>query len=236
MGFITAQYYGDIPILQSEVLFQTLSTLPSPKSGVSKYKIVLEDGEVWLVYAYSDSGVPLSLTVIDHGIISATSGYEGIIQVAKVVDGAESVYDDAAGAYPKGVRLTGEVNAATATYHFVFDKGGRADTTLLIFALPHHVDSFSSETKSAIVSNCQLQTTTKGLALGVLADTWTLSEPLPIDMGKSFLIDADLICSNYLRHQLTIHDTQVLHHGIRHLEVLREAIRMRLSPLFAVLP
>jgi len=183
MGFVTAQYNGDTPILQSATLFSTLTTLPSPKSGVSKYKIVLEDGVAWFVYAYSDSGLPLTLTIIDHGLISADSAYHGIIQVAKAVDGGEPAYDSASGAYPKGVKLTGEVTGATAQYHFVFDKGGRADTTLLLYALPHHVESFSPETRSAIVANCQLQTTTKGLALGVLADTWTLIENLPSDMG-----------------------------------------------------
>jgi len=184
MGFVTAQYYGDTPILQSATLFRTLSTMPSPNSGVSKYKIVLEDGVAWFVYAFSDSGMSLTLTITDHGIISATSNYYGIIQVAKAIDGGESAYDAAAGAYPTGVQLTGEVTGTTAVYHFAFTKGGRADSQVLVYALPHHVDSFSSETKTAIVADCQLQTTTKGIAVGVLADKWTLFETLPTDMGR----------------------------------------------------
>lgn len=181
---MTAQYNGDTPLLQSGTLFRSLSALPSPKSGVTKYRIVLEDGKVWYVYAYSEQGQHLTLTLVDQGLITATSGYQGIIQVAKGVNAAESIYDAASGAFATGLRLTGEVTAATASYSFDFNKGGRADTKLLIFALPHHVDSFSQETKSALITTFQLQTTTKGIAKAVLADRWALNETVPLDIGN----------------------------------------------------
>lgn len=52
-----------------------------------------------------------------------------------------------------------------------------------MFALPHHVASFSESTAAARIS-VNLPTTTKGMATAVLADHWTLVESsLPIDMG-----------------------------------------------------
>jgi endo-1,3(4)-beta-glucanase len=52
-----------------------------------------------------------------------------------------------------------------------------------MFALPHHLQSFSSATKRSVTS-IQLQTTTKGLATAVVADSWILVEPnMPIGMG-----------------------------------------------------
>jgi endo-1,3(4)-beta-glucanase len=51
-----------------------------------------------------------------------------------------------------------------------------------MFALPHHTESFSPQTASADTS-LQLQTTTKGLATAVVADSWTMVENLPITMG-----------------------------------------------------
>jgi len=51
----------------------------------------------------------------------------------------------------------------------------------LMFALPHHVESFSADTKAGI-TDLQLVTTTKGTATGVIADYWTMIEQLPIDM------------------------------------------------------
>jgi endoglucanase Acf2 len=53
---------------------------------------------------------------------------------------------------------------------------------LLMFALPHHAESFSPQTASAATS-VQLQTTTKGLATAVVADSWTMVESLPTTMG-----------------------------------------------------
>jgi endo-1,3(4)-beta-glucanase len=52
-----------------------------------------------------------------------------------------------------------------------------------MFALPHHVQSFSSATKKSL-SSVQLQTTTKGVATAVNADSWILVERnLPTSMN-----------------------------------------------------
>ena len=45
-----------------------------------------------------------------------------------------------------------------------------SNTTLIMFALPHHVESFDANTKSAITT-VQLNTTTKGVATAVVADS-----------------------------------------------------------------
>ena len=64
-----------------------------------------------------------------------------------------------------------------------FSKGGLKDATLVMFALPHLVESFSSTTKAA-VKDVKLQTTTKGVATAVVADSWTMEEPeMPVGMG-----------------------------------------------------
>lgn len=52
-----------------------------------------------------------------------------------------------------------------------------------MYALPHHIQSFSGPTT---LGNklIRLQTTTKGLATAVIADSWTMLEPnLPTDIG-----------------------------------------------------
>jgi endo-1,3(4)-beta-glucanase len=52
-----------------------------------------------------------------------------------------------------------------------------------MFALPHLVESFSSTTKAA-AKDVKLQTTTKGVATAVVADSWTMEEPdMPVGMG-----------------------------------------------------
>jgi endo-1,3(4)-beta-glucanase len=186
MGFVTGIYKGATPILETGVFFRsvTKSLANNLKAGVTKYTILLEDDTTWLVYAYSSSGQPLEFTVVKNGLAQATSNFIGTIQIAKCPSAAaEALYDAAVGAYPTAVTLSGSVSGAQGTYTMSFTKAGLTSTSLLMFALPHHVESFAAGTKSA-ATGVQLQTTTKGLATAVVADSWTLVEPnMPIGMG-----------------------------------------------------
>jgi len=184
MGFVTAIYSGDTPILQTGVLFRSITKATSdPKSGITKYTVLLEDGKTWLLYAYSLEGTGLSFTVVNHGLAQATSNFNGIIQIAKSTsDATEALYDAACGAYATTTTLSGSVDGATGSYTLSFQKAGLSNTTLAMFALPHHVESFSPATSSAITT-VQLNTTTKGVATAVHTDSWELVERLPNSMG-----------------------------------------------------
>lgn len=184
-GFITAQYNGATPILQSGTFFASVTKVNvQPRTGVTKYKITLNDGKNWLLYAYSTSGVPLDLQVINNGLVRSSSQFTGTIQIAKDPGNAEALYDAASGAYPTGVVLSGTTSGMQGQYSFSFVKGGLTGAPLLMYALPHHVQSFDSTTAAAVRSNVQLQTTTKGKATAVIADAWTMVElRLPISMS-----------------------------------------------------
>lgn len=184
MGFLTAIYNGGTPTIQSGVFFRTLTRISfTPKSGVTKYSIVLEDGKTWFLYAHAPSGASLELQVVSNGLIQASSNWNGVVQVAKNPCGSacEALYDDASGAYATTATLTGSVSGAAGSYSIAFSRAGRTDANLLMFALPHHVESFDGATKGAVTS-LQLQTTTKGMATAVTADAWTLNEQLPTNM------------------------------------------------------
>jgi endo-1,3(4)-beta-glucanase len=184
MGFITCIYNGGTPVMQTGILFRSLTqAITAPKPGVTKYTIVLEDGKTWLLYAYSADGNALDFTVVNNGLAQATSNFNGIIQIAKNPGGdAEALYDAACGVYPTTATLSGSVNVAAGSYTLAFSKAGLANTTLVMFALPHHTESFSPQTASA-TTTVQLNTTTKGLATAVAADFWTMVENLPTIMG-----------------------------------------------------
>jgi hypothetical protein len=175
---------GGTPILQTGVFFRSVTkSTKSPKTGVTKYTVLLEDGKTWLVYAYSPDGSGLDFTVVGNGLAQATSNFNGIIQIAKNPGGdAEVMYDAACGAYPTTAMLSGNASSVTGSYTLSFAKAGMTNTSLAMFALPHHVGSFDSNTMSAITT-VQLNTTTKGVATAVVADSWTLVEELPTTMG-----------------------------------------------------
>ncbi|PMD46142.1 glycoside hydrolase family 81 protein [Hyaloscypha variabilis F] len=181
MGFVTAIYNGGTPILQSGVLFSSITkAASSPMPGVTKYTIILEDGKTWLLYA---SGNAIDFTVVNNTLIQATSNFNGFIQIAKNPGGeAEALYDASCGVYATTATLSGSAKGATGTYTLSFSKAGTGSNMLLMFALPHHAESFSPQTASAATS-VQLQTTTKGLVTAVIADSWTMVENLPTTMG-----------------------------------------------------
>jgi len=184
MGFVTGLYTGSTPIIQTGVFFRNITrSALSPKAGVTKYTFILEDGKTWLLYAYSPSGATLGLTVVSNSLAQSTSNWYGIIQIAKNPGGAaEAIYDAACGTHATSATLSASVNGAKGTYSISFTKVGLTSTALVMFALPHHLQSFSSAMNSS-VSSVKLQTTTKGIATAVIADSWTLIEPnMPIHM------------------------------------------------------
>jgi endo-1,3(4)-beta-glucanase len=189
MAFVTGIYNGAIPILQTGVFFRSLFKIHSfRKSGVTKYVITLEDGKMWLLYAYSPVGNTLELVLASNSLAQSSSSFNGIVQIAKLPVGspqggpAEQLYDMQCGVYPTTARLSGKADGLSGSYTLSFDKGGTTDTILTMFALPHHVESFSPDTRSGLTS-VQLPTTTKGMATAVVADSWTLFESLPKSIG-----------------------------------------------------
>lgn len=184
MGFVTGIYHGATPIIQSGVFFRSVTKATNgPKPGVSKWTIQLEDGKIWLVYAYSSTGAGLDFTVVNNGLVQATSRFNGIIQVAKSTSSVpEALYDATCGAYATTSTLSGSANGATGSYTLSYSAGGMPNTNLLMFALPHHVQSFDSNT-AAGVQHFTLDTTTKGAATTVVGNSWTMVENLPVGMS-----------------------------------------------------
>ncbi|EXJ82509.1 endo-1,3(4)-beta-glucanase [Capronia epimyces CBS 606.96] len=178
MGFVTGQYANLQPALQSSVFFRNVAAAGEPKPGVFKYKVTLEDGKVWLIYAIPTNGVAPNFQLISSTLLEGISNWYGDIQIAKLPDASfESIYDEAAGAYPTAGHISGYAHDAKAQYSLSWSKAGAysSNATLLMFSLPHHVDSFDSTTRGN-VTEMQLQTTTKGNATAVVADYWVLEE------------------------------------------------------------
>lgn len=187
MGYVTGVYSNLQPLIQSSVFFRSVVSAGSPKPGIYKYRVTLEDSKSWLLYVTPSNGADPKLQLESATVLRGPSGFSGTIQVAKNPSGdtGEKFYDNSAGVYPIGVNITGSVSNSTGTYSLRWVKAGRdaASTPLLMFALPHHVQSFDADTKSRQI-NLQLRTTTKGNATAVIGESWTMVEPdLPVDMG-----------------------------------------------------
>lgn len=188
MGFVTGVYNVATPVLNSDVFFKTLTYGgPIPAGSTYRYQVVLADNTSWLIYMtpVANSAIP-TLTLVNNQMIAGNCSFSGSIQVAKNPNSAASqaVYDSAAGSYPLRSFVNGSTNNAVGTYQFTWTKGGLIARPLLMFALPHHVQAMPSGFSSQSTSALQLDTTTKGLALAIVSDQWTMTEnDLPFDMG-----------------------------------------------------
>lgn len=186
MGFVTGIYTNLQPAIQSSVFFRNVVSSRSPRAGVFKYVITLEDGKQWLLYAMPSNGQDPAFRLVSNTLFQGPAGWSGTIQVAKNSGSAagEAVFDGSAGVYPVTATVAGSVNANTGTYQISWTKAGLSTCQpLVMFALPHHLSSFDSTTKAALTS-ISLTTTTKGNATAVVADSWTMVESaLPNDMG-----------------------------------------------------
>lgn len=186
MGFVTAIYDGATPYIDTSVFFNTITPLSSPSAGVTKYKLLLDDGNTWLLYATATNGSGLALTSLNATRLEASGPFTGIIQVAKNpgdVAAQEASYDSCAGAYATTATLSASVNGASGSYTLSWTKVASNGASLMMMALPHHMQSMDSTTGAGQTS-IQLQTTTKGLATGVIGDSWTMVEPsMPVDIG-----------------------------------------------------
>ena len=185
MGMVTGLYSNLQVVIQSSVFFRVVTAADSPKQGVYKYKVTLEDGKIWLIYCTPDNGLDPNFQLKSSTLLQGMSSWSGAIQIAKLPDGtSESVYDNAAGAYPTTGKIQGYAQNSSAQYSLSWNKGGAYanNATLLMFALPHHVQSFDENTRGKI-QNLTLDTTTKGKAVAVSSDYWVMEEHLPTDMG-----------------------------------------------------
>ena len=186
MGFVTATYQSLMPAIQSAVFFRNFVQVSSPRAGVYKYQVSLEDGKSWLLYVIPGNGQDPRLQLVTNTQIQGLRGWSGIIQLSKNSAGAngESVYDASAGVFPLSGAVTASTLGPSGTYQLSWRKGGMTNgQPLLMYALPHHIESLDPAMTSQRTS-LQLQTTTKGLATAVLADQWTLVErTLPTDIS-----------------------------------------------------
>jgi endo-1,3(4)-beta-glucanase len=188
MAFVTARYTKATPVLSSGVGFQNITYIGAAGDNTThKYRMELTNGFSWLAYVTpQDASYDVnSFTLLDGSTIQGPSGFEGTIQVAKIpaeTSDAVAVYDSCAGAYPTSGSISGAVDGTYGWYTLSWQKGGVQTQDLLMFALPHHMQSLSDQTKPS-VTDVKLMTTVKGNSVAIKGSSWTLVEPeLAVDM------------------------------------------------------
>ncbi|ODQ47868.1 hypothetical protein PICMEDRAFT_120385 [Pichia membranifaciens NRRL Y-2026] len=179
MGMVTAVYNDLIPEIHSQVGISSVTGGTAPKTGTDKYKIVLKDNSTWYMYVTFTDNQTCKFALKDSGhIIGSNSINNCWIQVCC---GDFSDYDRAAGCYPTACTLSASTSGSTGTYALNYTTAG-SGTTPLMYALPHHVASFTSKTSNT-KSNASLDDTVHGTMVGYLTNVFEMSENLPTSLG-----------------------------------------------------
>jgi endo-1,3(4)-beta-glucanase len=186
MGFVTALYNKAKPQINSGTFFRTMTYIGQLNGVTYKYKIILEDSSEWLLYAtpVTSLGAP-PFDLKNSKTIEGPADFIGMIQVAKnpAKETGEAVYDESAGVFAVNATISGSVDGNTGSYTLEWGKDGIQNQTLLMFGLPHQIESFDEQTKECL-TDISLVTTTKGYATAVRADRFVMVEPdLPTSIG-----------------------------------------------------
>lgn len=182
MGFVTGIYKNEIPVLSSAVGVQEFKKIGNVTNGVVKYTAKLFNQVTWSIYVSVDTGNELRLEDPNH-IAASQPTSRMVIQVAR---GEDMAYDVTAGKYQTGATISGSVDAnnKSGNYSFGFKTEGQSSSGYgLVWALPHHQSTLSSETNRCATS-LVLCSPTKGKMKAYVSDKLDFDVPnLPIDIA-----------------------------------------------------
>ncbi|CEP61400.1 endo-1,3(4)-beta-glucanase LALA0_S03e02014g [Lachancea lanzarotensis] len=181
MGFASAVYYNMIPSLFSPIGYKSVVGVTSPRSGIQKYKIVLQNNVTWSLYVTVPSGQSLALALSNANQIVGNKSVNGCI--FQLVPDTNSAIDAAAGCYPNSGTLSGSVSGTTGQYTISYGLSGSSNGgKTLMYACPHHVASFTSAMASRRI-NSSLDSVTMGKMTGYLTSTFELQVNVPSQIG-----------------------------------------------------
>lgn len=182
MGFVLAVYLNLIPQISSAVGFKLVTSVPSPRTGILKFLLVLYSGQQWTLYATIPAGQSLQFKLQGNNQIITSNSVNGA--VFQLCCGSSPLFDAAAGCYPVAATVAATVSGSLCTYTIQHTNAGQSNAqSSLIFALPHHVQSFTSATRQRASSSLSLLSTTKGTMCAVLSSSLQMQEILPTDMA-----------------------------------------------------
>ncbi|ODV84807.1 glycoside hydrolase family 81 protein [[Candida] arabinofermentans NRRL YB-2248] len=209
MGMGSAIYNGAlVPQINSQVGISSFTeeTSTALADGILKYRVTLYNDVDWLIYVTVPDEFTtddFDLTYSDAYTLVGSSAIDGlIIQAAPAPDSdLDGYYDEAAGMYPLSCAVEGTYDTSSsdsATYKFAYTtEGSSASSSIIVFALQHHIDVLDSSTSSS-ATGIKLYSPTKGYMYGFLTNTLSMEETLNTDV--SFLPFAEIMTDSSLSY------------------------------------
>ncbi|CCH58209.1 hypothetical protein TBLA_0A04130 [Henningerozyma blattae CBS 6284] len=154
MGFITAMYYNIKPVIISKIGFKKFKHLPTPKYGIRKYELTLNNGSIWFLYVYVNGNLMFDLYIDNenHNLV-ANSIAKGCIFQLTTEDNDH--FNSAAGKFITDCEIT--ATRLTYGYQFCYKYSSYGNSTSgasTIYLLPHHTKNLKDEIESKIIKTC----------------------------------------------------------------------------------
>ena len=104
----------------------------------TEFTVVSDDGSSYIIYSLSTVTLTAASESSTEGTITATSAFEGVIRLAKLLDDAhKDTLDKYHKTFPTAVMTDYEINDSTGSLIFEWTTTG-ADDELLMLTWPHH--------------------------------------------------------------------------------------------------
>lgn len=182
MGFVTGIYQNLVPLLASQVGFQAFKRVGSVSLGTTKYKALLFNQVVWLVYSDDPD-----LTLTDPNHVSGRKN-GAFVQVCR---GESKFYDESAGIWP--VSCDFETHGNQYRFNYNMSRLG----TGLVWCLPHHQEVLSRDTEN-LYTKMKLDSPTKGVMKAYATNQLVMEER---DLPKNIVWE--IPGANYSHNQLS---------------------------------
>lgn len=198
--YVTMEYNNLTPELNTihAILSVNGNTFPGQVSGKSFF-MEFNNGQWWKIYVLNNKEITLTW---DRNTMRAASKFSGVLRATMVRDRSLiGIFDSSSEVYPVASNIQAtfcpsNLNEAFINFNWV-TRGTAPASSLLMFALPHQMDSMVSP-NIVIPDGAK---TIKGKMTGVLGEKWVLKEtltqigfsaPREIDSNKKALIKSAL--------------------------------------------
>ncbi|CCE61227.1 hypothetical protein TPHA_0A01440 [Tetrapisispora phaffii CBS 4417] len=181
MGFVSAVYHYITPVIYSSIGFRSLEELPAISRYTQKFESILENGRKWIIYISSPDNTRIAFKKMSNNAYSADKRLPEIL-LQTVVDGINEI-DNAAGCYPVDCVLSAISTNSTSKYGFHYKTIGFSNSgSTLMFALPHHVETFTEEMTNRKV-DLYLDSTVKGIMTAYITNDFDMELATIKDLG-----------------------------------------------------
>lgn len=198
MGFVTAIYRGGMtPKVTSKHQILRLSRFDADKKQVQKFKVELNNGVLFLIYASRPFGGSTGNPKIDprstddlftldetsNEIVGLGPEDALVLQIAKSPEVVlnEAYYDKSAGSYVTNATVLGTtIPGEQATYKIDYLVEGLGEAPL-IFAMPHMITSLDDDTKNKL-TGIKMSSGVKGEMTGVMSYSLIMHEKFAKDL------------------------------------------------------